>query len=86
MQITTVMVVILLVWGGDHLARAAWQLPPFPAPRTCTSLPRPSGFLRTHSSGAVPALGIMMAFGHSVLAMSGEESSPRSIAKSLIRS
>jgi len=61
MQITTVMVVILLIWGVYSVFVQGSHLPPLP----------------TASNMSVPVLGlfgILMAFGHSVLAMSGEES------------
>ena len=76
MQITTVMVVILLAWAGiTLLVRPDWQLPPFPFPQNLHFAPEALGFSRaTDFWKLFPLLGIMMAFGHSVLAMSGEES------------
>jgi amino acid transporter len=76
MQITTVMVVILLGWAGiTLLMRPGWHLPPLPAPSNLNFADEALGFLQGHDIWKMfPILGIMMAFGHSVLAMSGEES------------
>jgi len=76
MQITTVMVVILLSWAGiTLLVRPDWKLPPFPTPNNLHFAPEALGFFQGHDFWKLfPLLGIMMAFGHSVLAMSGEES------------
>src|SRR6185369_14121442 len=76
MQITTVMVVLLLGWAGITLiVRPGWQLPPAPIPRSLHFAPEALGFFNGKTFWTFfPLLGIMMAFGHSVLAMSGEES------------
>jgi amino acid transporter len=75
MQITTVMVVILLAWGVYSVLVQGVHLPPPPTPRNLTFSDDALGFLR-HTK-VVPLFGlfgIIMAFGHSILAMSGEES------------
>ena len=75
MQITTVMVVILLIWGVYSAVMKGGQLPPPPTPQNLKFSPDALGFLR--GTKLVPLLGlfgILMAFGHSLLAMSGEES------------
>jgi amino acid transporter len=74
MKIATVMVVILLLWGGYTAFHVGAHLPPFPRPSTLTFSPDSLGFLR-HSrfTEMLGLFGIVMAFGHSVLAMSGEE-------------
>jgi amino acid transporter len=74
MKIATVMVVILLLWGGYTAFHIGAHLPPFPRPSTLTFSPDALGFLR-HSrfTEMLGLFGIVMAFGHSVLAMSGEE-------------
>jgi len=76
MQIVTVMVVILLVWSGiTLLIRGGAQLPPLPIPQNLHFSEEALGWL--HGSNLPTTfglLGIMIAFGHSVLAMSGEES------------
>ncbi len=75
MQITTVMVVILLAWGVFSVFVKGSHLPPPPTPANMHFSDDALGFLK--GTKYVPLLGlfgILMAFGHSVLAMSGEES------------
>jgi amino acid transporter len=75
MQITTVMVVILLSWGVYSVYVKGAHLPPPPTAGNMHFSDDALGFLR--GTKFVPLLGlfgILMAFGHSVLAMSGEES------------
>jgi amino acid transporter len=75
MQITTIMVVILLVWGVYSVFIKGVQLPPAPTVANLKFSDDALGFLR--GTRLVPVLGlfgILMAFGHSLLAMSGEES------------
>jgi amino acid transporter len=75
MQITTVMVVILLVWGVYSVFVQGAHLPPLPTASNMSFSQDALGFLK--GTKFVPVLGlfgILMAFGHSVLAMSGEES------------
>jgi amino acid transporter len=78
MKITTVMVVILLIWSGITLLRApagTFQLPPLPLPQNLHFSEDALGWLHGSSLPTTFGLfGIMIAFGHSVLAMSGEES------------
>jgi amino acid transporter len=74
-QITSVMVVILLVWGCYSVFVRGAHLPPSPIPSHLRFSSDALGFLK--GTKLVPLLGlfgILMAFGHSVLAMSGEES------------
>ena len=75
MQITTIMVVLLLGWSIFTLLRHPMPLPPLPLPENLHFTPESLGFLKNHPG--LPTMfgifGIMMAFGHSVLAMSGEE-------------
>ncbi len=74
MKITTVMVVILLVWGFFTVLHNGSHLPPAPVPRNLHFSHNALGFLNgTQFAGALGLFGIIMAFGHSVLAMSGEE-------------
>ncbi len=79
MQITTVMVVILLVWSAITLVKSGYNPVPFPTPSNLHFSKESLGFLR-HSfpdqslTRMFGVLGILIAFGHSVLAMSGEES------------
>jgi amino acid transporter len=75
MQITTVMVVILLVWGCYSVFMLGVHVPPSPIPSHLKFSSDALGFLRG-SPQLLPLLGlfgILMAFGHSILAMSGEE-------------
>ncbi len=75
MQITTVMVVILLVWGVYSVLVKGAHLPPLPIAANLRFSQDALGFLK--GTRFVPLVlglfGILMAFGHSVLAMSGEE-------------
>ncbi len=74
MKITTVMVVILLAWGIFSAVHVGAHLPPFPRPSTLHFSPDALGFLKhSHYTEMLGLFGILMAFGHSVLAMSGEE-------------
>jgi amino acid transporter len=75
MQITTIMVVILLIWGVYSVFIKGAHLPPAPLVRNLKFSDDALGFLRGSSLVSKLGLfGILMAFGHSVLAMSGEES------------
>jgi len=75
MQITTVMVVILMVWAIYTVLRNGATLPPLPIPRNLVFSSEALGFLRhTDLAKGFGLFGILIAFGHSVLAMSGEES------------
>jgi len=75
MQITTVMVVILLVWAIYTVLHNNAHLPPLPIPANLKFTPEALGFLKnTDIARTFGLFGILIAFGHSVLAMSGEES------------
>jgi len=74
MKITTVMVVILLLWGIYSAFHVGATLPPWPTPSTLHFSKDALGFLGyTRLPATLGLFGIIMAFGHSVLAMSGEE-------------
>ncbi len=79
MQITTVMVVILLAWSALTLLKSGYSPVPLPTAGNLHFSKESLGFLR-HSfpeqslAKMFGVLGILIAFGHSVLAMSGEES------------
>ncbi len=79
MQITTVMVVLLLTWSAITLLKQGYQPVPLPTPGNLHFGKEALGFLQ-HTNLAQDLarkfglLGILIAFGHSVLAMSGEES------------
>ncbi len=75
MQVTTIMVVIMLIWGVYSAVMKGGHLPPPPTVQNLKFSDDALGFLR--GTKLVPLLGvfgILMAFGHSLLAMSGEES------------
>jgi amino acid transporter len=75
MQITTVMVVILLGWSAITLTKVGIHLPPWPSAGNLHFGDEALGFLKgTNFARTLGFFGIMIAFGHSVLAMSGEES------------
>ena len=74
MQITTVMVVILLAWGIFSVFVRGSHLPPAPVPANLHFSNEALGFLKGRGLPLFGLFGILMAFGHSVLAMSGEES------------
>ncbi len=71
MQITTVMAVVMIVWCGITMFVRGAHLPPLELRFTDDSL----GWLKNLPlARTLGVLGIMIAFGHSILAMSGEES------------
>jgi len=74
MKITTVMVVLLLGWGIYSAIHLSAPLPPLPVPANLHFSSDALGFLSgTKFATTLGLFGILMAFGHSVLAMSGEE-------------
>jgi len=77
MKITSVMVVVLLLWSVYTLLHGHYSLPPSPWPPQ-ENLHFSNDALGWLKGSDLPTkfglLGIMIAFGHSVLAMSGEES------------
>ncbi len=75
MKITTIMVVVLIGWGLFSVGHNGAHLPPLPTPSNLKFSDDALGFLK-HTSFArnLGLFGVLMAFGHSVLAMSGEES------------
>jgi len=73
MQITTVMVLLLLVWGVYSITVVGVHLPPSPIPSHLHFSSDALGFLKGRGLPLFGLFGILMAFGHSLLAMSGEE-------------
>jgi amino acid transporter len=73
MQVTTVMVIILLVWGVYSVFIRGAHLPPSPIPSHLHFSNDALGFLKGRGLPILGLFGILMAFGHSILAMSGEE-------------
>src|SRR5271163_2180561 len=75
MQITTVMVVILIAWCIYTVLLRHPALPPIPHPRNLKLEPNAMGWLYgVHFAHFAGLLAIFIGLGHSVLAMSGEES------------
>jgi amino acid transporter len=75
MQITTVMVVILIVWCTYTAIIRHAPLPPAPWPRNVVMDRHSLGWLNgTSIVRMIPMIAIFVGLGHSVLAMSGEES------------
>ena len=74
MYVTTVMVVIMIVWCAYTLWMRGVHLPPWPRPSNLTFSGDALGWLRhTNWPYTVGLIGILIGLGHSVLAMSGEE-------------
>src|SRR2546428_228437 len=74
MYVTTVMVVIMIAWCGYTLAVRGAHLPPWPRLSNLVYSTDALGWLR-HTSLPYTAglIGVLIGLGHSVLAMSGEE-------------
>jgi amino acid transporter len=74
MKVVTVMVVISLGWSIITLLKRGAQLPPLPFPSNLHFSEEALGFLKhTNWAQSIGLFGVLVAFGHSVLAMSGEE-------------
>jgi amino acid transporter len=75
MQLTTVMVIALIGWCSYTLLVRGGHLPPAPVARNIVLTPRALGWL-AHSRVATTfsLMAVLIALGHSVLAMSGAES------------
>jgi len=75
MHVTTVMVVLLIGWCAYTVWMRGGHLPPAPRLENLTFAPEAVGWLRfTDWPQTIGAIGVMIALGHSVLAMSGLES------------
>jgi len=74
MQITTVMVVIFLIWCPITIAlKGRWNLPPAPIMSNIHFAPDAEGWFAGTFWLQIPMVVIIIAFGHSVLSMSGFE-------------
>jgi amino acid transporter len=74
MYVTTVMVVLLIVWSGYTLWVRGAHLPPLPRLANITYADDALGWLKlTTLPYTFGLIGILIGLGHSVLAMSGEE-------------
>ncbi len=74
MQITTVMVVILIVWCIATILKNGYNPVPLPVPANLKFSPEALGWLKGTVAPSITAIAIMIGLGHSLLAMSGEES------------
>ncbi len=74
MKITTVMVVVLIVWCLWTLFKHPAPLPPVPSAATMHRTKESLGWLLGTWAARIPLIMLLVGFGHSVLAMSGEES------------
>src|SRR2546427_718587 len=74
MKFTSVMVVVMIAWCGYTLLVRGGHLPPLPEPRNLHFSDDALGWFRTSRlPETIGVIGILVAFGHSVLAMSGLE-------------
>jgi len=74
MYVTTVMVVTMIAWCILTVWMRGAHLPPLPTKANLTFAPEALGWLRFSSlPHTVAVIGILIGLGHSVLAMSGEE-------------
>ena len=74
MYVTTVMVVVMIAWCILTVWVLGAHLPPLPTQANLTFAPEALGWLRLSSlPHTVALIGILIGLGHSVLAMSGEE-------------
>ena len=75
MQVVTVMVVLMIAWcGATLLIRGGGPLPPPPTLKHLQFSDDALGWLKGTIWPTFTAIAILMGFGHSILAMSGEES------------
>ena len=74
MKITTVMVVILILWCVLTLLERGGSLPPVPTRANLHFSDDALGWLKGTVWPTIAAVAILVGFGHSILAMSGEES------------
>lgn len=74
MQVTTIMVVMFLIWCTITLIlRGPAQIPPAPLPRNLLFTEESLGWLGGTQLWTIPMVAIIIAFGHSLLSMSGFE-------------
>src|ERR1700732_650938 len=76
MELTTIMVVILIGWCVYPLFfRTGWHLPPLPSPQNMKLDKGSLGWLDPYGwAHTITLIALLVGLGHSVLAMSGEES------------
>jgi len=74
MQITTVMVVILIIWCLVTIFKNGYNPVPLPVRANLKFNPESLGWLQGTVGPSITVIAIMIGLGHSLLAMSGEES------------
>jgi amino acid transporter len=74
MKVTTVMVVLMIAWCGLTLLMRGGSLPPPPTRAHLVFSDDSLGWLKGTIWPTFTAVAVLMGFGHSILAMSGEES------------
>jgi amino acid transporter/nucleotide-binding universal stress UspA family protein len=74
MQVTTAMVVILIAWCMVTVFKNGYQPVPFPTLENLHFNPDALGWLKGTIAPSITAIAILIGLGHSLLAMSGEES------------
>ena len=74
MQITTVMVVILIVWCVITIARHGYSPVPLPTMANLHFSDEALGWLKGTIAPSITLVAVLIGLGHSLLAMSGEES------------
>ncbi|MBV9295702.1 MAG: APC family permease [Acidobacteriaceae bacterium] len=73
-QITTVMVLAILIWAPLTIVlQGKWQLPPAPVPHNLVLQKESLGWLKGTFWPTIPIVAVTIAFGHSLLSMSGFE-------------
>ena len=73
MKVATAMVIALLIWGFITLVMRGGQLAPFPSPKNMSFSDEALGWLKGSAWPAIPMVALFLGFGHSILALSGEE-------------
>jgi amino acid transporter len=73
MQITTVMVVILIIWCIATIMKKGYQPVPLPVPANLHFSPDALGWLQGTVAPSITVIAVMIGLGHSLLAMSGFE-------------
>ncbi len=74
MQLTTVMVVVLIVWCLVTIFERGYAPVPFPSLQTLHLSNDAVGWLKDTFATKITAIALLIGLGHSILAMSGEES------------
>src|SRR5713226_1060305 len=74
MQITSVMVAILIIWCLITIFARGYQPVPAPRPANLSFSNEAVGWLKDTIAPSITAVAILIGLGHSLLAMSGEES------------